>query len=107
MSASASQAGVSASTIRRFGTADDAEADGVLALVAWLGNPPEQFIVGSTIEGTPLPPVGSGQIRVDLSRLDEPGTRSRIATRTTIQRLTAAATAAGCSIASLTRWSEV
>jgi hypothetical protein len=34
----AREVGVGASTIRRFRTADDAEADGVLALVAWTGD---------------------------------------------------------------------
>ena len=42
----AQEVGVSTSTIRRFATASDAEADGVLALIGWLGIAPEQFVVG-------------------------------------------------------------
>lgn len=59
--------GVATSTIRRFATASDAEADGVLALIRWLGVAPEQFIVDSAIAGTPLPAAGDGIIRVDRS----------------------------------------
>ena len=42
----ARQVGVAASTIRRFGEAEDAEADGVLALVIWLGAAPEDYVRG-------------------------------------------------------------
>ena len=36
--------GVSASTIRRYSEANDAEADGVLILIQWLATAPEDFI---------------------------------------------------------------
>lgn len=42
----ARQVGVSASTLRRFCEADDAEADGVLAVIRWLGTTPEDYISG-------------------------------------------------------------
>lgn len=102
------QVGVAASTIRRFSTASDAEADGVLALVAWLGVAPEQFVVNSTATGVLLPPAGDGVIRVDMALvapLLEGPRQTRPGTRTTIQRLVAAAQAAEVSVASLTRWS--
>ncbi len=44
-------------------------ADGVLALIGWLGRRPEEFIGGSSIEGELLPPAREGMIRVDMSRL--------------------------------------
>ncbi|MEM8748479.1 MAG: hypothetical protein AAGF91_17380, partial [Actinomycetota bacterium] len=47
MAALARTLGVSASTIRRFATASDAEADGVLAAIGWLGVAPEDFVAGS------------------------------------------------------------
>lgn len=102
------EVGVAVSTIRRFTTASDAEADGVLALIGWLGVAPEQFVVDSSVAGVLLPPVGEGVIRVDMSRLVELPTwprRARTGTRTTIQRLVAAAQASKTTIASLTRWS--
>ena len=51
----AQQVGVSSSTVRRYRTAVDAEADGVLALVRWLGVTPERFIRGGSVAGRPLP----------------------------------------------------
>lgn len=104
-----SAVGVSPSTIRRFATATDAEADGVLALIGWLGVPPERFVMNSEIEGLPLPPVGNGMIRVDMALVDETSGAStrRPRTRTTIQRLTVTAHTNGVPIASLTRWSAV
>ncbi len=107
MAALSAEVGVSASTIRRFGTAPDAEADGVLALIAWLGDPPERFIAGTSVAGTPLPPAGTGHIRVDMDLVDELGPGWGGATRTTIQRLTSAAQMSGRTIASLTRWSRL
>lgn len=98
------------STIRRFATASDAEADGVLALIGWLGVAPEQFVIESKVDGIPLPPVGEGLIRVDMALLADsrsrPG-RVRHRTRTTIQQLTAAAQASEVPLVSLTRWSPI
>ncbi len=99
----APEVGVSASTIRRYHTASDAEADGVLALIAWLGDPPEHFITDSSIVGIPLPDPGSGQIRVDMTLIAEAGFGTPSATRTTIQRLDSAAHESGRTVASLTR----
>ncbi|MBT8207862.1 MAG: hypothetical protein HKN07_07185 [Acidimicrobiia bacterium] len=102
------EVGVSTSTIRRLATAADAEADGVLALVRWLGDPPERFITASKVPGEPLLPAGSGMIRVDMSlvaRLAGSGSRGRVGSRTTIQRLARVAQASGRTIASLTRHS--
>ena len=102
-SALAREVGVSASTIRRFERAQDAEADGVLALVGWLGVAPEQFVPGGSIVGEPLPPADGGWIRVDLSLGPWKG---RAGGRTSIQRLVAAAQAADRSVTSLTRRTE-
>ena len=101
------EVGVAISTIRRFETATDAEADGVLALVGWLGVAPETFIVGSRVSGVPLPAAGDGVIRVDMVKvlsLSESSARSRTTTRTTIQRLVEAAQVSKTTVASLTRW---
>ncbi len=103
------EVGVAASTIRRYASATDAEADGVLALIGWLDVPPERFVAGSTVAGTPLPPAGEGMIRVDMARLRalcSPAGQSPTATRTTIQRLVSTAQASQVSVASLTRWSS-
>ena len=105
MTALAHKVGVAASTIRRFRTASDAEADGVLALISWLGDTPEQFIRDSSVEGAPLPQAGTGQIRVDMALVAEATQGIRTSTRTTIQRLAVAAQGSERSIASLTRWS--
>ena len=102
------EVGVATSTIRRFASASDAEADGVLALIGWLGAAPEQFVVDSDVVGVLLPPAGDGVIRVDMSLVTElPASprRSRVGTRTTIQRLVMAAQASEATIASVTRWS--
>lgn len=104
------QVGVATSTIRRFSTASDAEADGVLALIGWLGIAPEQFVVNSKVAGVPLPPSGDGVIRVDMALvvdLRSGPRRARPGTRTTIQRLVAAAQASEMPVASLTRWSPI
>lgn len=107
------EVGVAASTIRRFASAADAEADGVLALIGWLGVAPEDFIANSPVAGIPLPPAGDGQIRVDmslvidLSQSLQPRRSKRPVTRTTIQRLASAAQSSGRSVASLTRWSPI
>ncbi len=106
MTGLAREVGVSTSTIRRFRTADDAEADGVLALIAWLGDPPERFIQDSVVVGSPLPPAGTGQIRVDLDLVDEGASGRRESSRTTIQRLATGAQDSGRTVASLTRWSQ-
>lgn len=107
----AREVGVAASTIRRFESADDAEADGVLALVRWLGCPPENFVTHSSVDGRPLDPVGHGYVRVDMdliSRANGDHRRSaRSSTRTTIQRLVDVAQRSGEPIAALTRLSEV
>lgn len=106
----AQQVGVATSTIRRFATASDAEADGVLALIGWLGVAPEQFVIDSAVTGTLLLSTREGMIRVDMPLIAEQPTwprRSPLGTRTTIQRLVTAAQAANATIASLTRWSPV
>lgn len=99
--------GVSTSTIRRFRTATDAEADGVLAMVGWLGVPPERFVRGSTVDGTLLPPAQDGLIRVDMSLVAEVTGRrpAQVVSRTSIQQLVIAAQASGRAVASFTRWS--
>ena len=99
---------MSATTIRRFSKAEDAEADGVLAMVRWLEVAPERYIVGSSRTENLAEP-GDGVVRVDMARVreaqgDTHGDRGR--SRTTIQRLVAAAQQAECSVASLTRLSE-
>lgn len=104
------EVGVATSTIRRFASATDAEADGVLALVGWLGVAPEVFVTDSEIAGIRLPPAGEGFIRVDMARIAEMAAqprRARLATRTTIQRLVVAAQLSGVPVASLTRWSPI
>ena len=62
--------GVATSTIRRFGKAADAEADGVLALIGWLGLPPEEFVSDTKVAGRPLPPAAqpSGVSIASLTR---------------------------------------
>jgi len=106
MSAVAKEVGVAASTIRRFKTASDAEADGVLALIGWTGDAPEQFMTDSRVTGAPLAPAGTGVIRVDMDVAFGVQTGRRRSTRTTIQRLAGAAQASGRTVASLTRWSR-
>ena len=88
----AREAGVAASTIKRYANAADAEADGVLALLGWLDAVPESFVTGSNVEGMRLPAQGEGMIRVDMDRIRHvlrSVTPSR--TRTTIQTLVDAA----------------
>lgn len=109
-SALAREVGVGASTIRRFGVADDAEADGVLALVRWLGVTPEEFVSNNSVGGEKLLASGDGVVRVDMNSVaiadgDRRGARGR--TRTTIQRLVSVAQRAGQPVVSLTRFSEV
>lgn len=107
VAALARQVGVAASTIRRFGTAADAEADGVLALISWTGESPEHFIVDSLVDGSPLAEAGTGTIRVDMKLVAEVTSVRPTTTRTTIQRLASAAQESGRTVASLTRWSSV
>ena len=99
--------GVSASTIRRFGVADDAEADGVLAIVRWLGVSPETFVCGGAVGGRRLSTEPTGFVRVDMDAVaraaGQEGESRR--TRTTIHRLVTAAEQAGMPVASLTRLS--
>lgn len=100
--------GVATSTMRRFADADDAEADGVLALIRWLGAMPEDYVADAQVEGRRLPD-GDGIVRVAMELVaranDEPaGARGR--TRTTIQRLVGAADRSLQPVASLTRMSE-
>jgi hypothetical protein len=102
------EVGVATSTIRRFAIADDAEADGVLALVGRVGVAPEYFVVDSKIAGVPLPDPGDGRIRVDMSLVvDLAGGPRQAGGRTAIQQLVMLSQAAGVSVASLTRWSPV
>lgn len=104
----ARQLGVSASTLRRFGAADDAEADGVPAAVRWLGVAPEAYVVGMSGEGVLLPAGGDGFVRVDMALVAEAmGERdARGRTRTTIQSLVAAARRSQQPIATLSRLSN-
>ncbi len=103
--------GVSPGTIRRFATASDAEADGVLALVRWLDLPPEHFVPDSTIAGSPLPACVGGAhnvVRVDMMRVAELPSWTRSARpggRTTVQALVSAVQASGATVASLTHLS--
>ncbi len=104
--------GVSASTIRRFASATDAEADGVLALIRWLGATPEEFVADSSIVGEPLAPSGDAYVRVDMTAVEASGGSGSAGkpsshSRTTIQRLVWAAQEAGVTVASLTRLSAV
>lgn len=99
----AREVGVAATTLRRFAHADDAEADGVLALVRWLGVAPEEFVAGSEVVGEPLSPAGEWMVRVDMTRVSAGG---HVGGRTSVQRLVALAQAAGRPVASFTRESE-
>ncbi|MGI9598182.1 MAG: hypothetical protein ACR2QK_18610 [Acidimicrobiales bacterium] len=106
----ARQVGVAASTIRRFGEADDAEADGVLALVRWLGVAPEDYVAGDLVRGDRLRPAGDGYVRVDMELVatangDHRGAKGR--SRTSIQDLVEVAKRSGQPVAALTRFSEV
>lgn len=100
--------------------ADDAEADGVLALIRWLEAAPEAFIVSSRPGADDQPitshapglllPAESGYVRVDMDRVsaaDGTGQTAGGRTRTTIQRLVQAALRSGQPVAAFTRLSEV
>jgi hypothetical protein len=106
----AGHVGVSASTMRRFAEADDAEADGVLAVLAWLGTAPEDFIAGGAVPGVRLAKATGGHVRVDMElvarALGEAG-NAKGRTRTSIQRLAAVAQESQRPVASLTRLSPV
>jgi len=98
--------GVSASTIRRYSEANDAEADGVLILIQWLATTPEDYITGNSVAPEKLTPPGDGPVRVDMNLVadaiqDPRGAHGR--TRTTIQRLVRAAQDTNQPVASLTR----
>ncbi len=97
--------GVAVSTIRRFETAPDAEADGVLALVGWLGATPEEFITAGGVSGERLAPANGDFVRVDMALVAAVTGGRRVTGRTTIQRLVAAAQTSGRPIASFTQWS--
>ena len=106
----ADQVGVAASTVRRFAEAEDAEADGVLALVRWLGTVPEDYVAGGAVRGVQLPVGDGGYIRVDMELVamangDPDGAKGRV--RTSIQKLVAAAQRSRQPVSSLTRFSEV
>lgn len=86
----AREVGVSPSTIRRLRNADDAEADGVLAVICWLGVTPEQYVQGDVVKPERLRDPGHGLVRVDMNLVaeadgDAHGARGR--SRTSIQRL--------------------
>ena len=70
--------GVSPSTIRPFRNASDAEADGVLALVRWLGTAPELFVEGT--KGLPLAPSGQGMVRVNMELIPQGRSRTTAST---------------------------
>ncbi len=102
----AREVGVSASTIRRFESADDAEADGVLTVVAWLDSSPEEYITNGCVRGRRLSTVEGGFVRVDLERVaarrGDPTLLTR-RTRMTIQSLVEAAQLSRVPVAELTR----
>lgn len=102
--------GVSTSTIRRFEHAADAEADGVLAAMAWLGVVPERFVLADSVAGVSLTRPDRGFVRVDMELVARAngelgGAKGR--TRTTIQRLVDVAVRSGQPVAALTRVSDV
>ncbi len=104
------QVGVSSSTIRRYGEAEDAEADGVLALIRWLGVAPEDYVTESAVAGNRLSGVGCGVVRVDMELVAGAegtyrGAQGR--TRTSIQRLVDVAQRSGRTVESLTRLSDL
>lgn len=96
--------GVAASTVKRFATAGDAEADGVLMAIRWLGTTPETFATSDADYGDLLP-LGA-VVRVDMNQLRQTQSGIEIGpsrARTTIQKLVQIAAAEHRSIASLTR----
>lgn len=96
--------GVAASTIRRFATADDAEADGVLFAIQWLGVAPEAFVNGVAPTTGLLPERGVVRVDMDALRSTTAGADIRPdRARTTIQTLARVAAGEGRSIASMTR----
>lgn len=100
--------GVAASTIRRFATASDAEADGVLIVVRWLETSPEFFVPSGSARAELLPK--GGVVRVDMDALRRTKSGAHInagQTRTTIQRLAQIAETEDRSIASLVRISRI
>jgi hypothetical protein len=99
------EVGVAASTMRRLGHAADAEADGVLALIGWLGVEPERFIRSTSVAGERLQPRRDGMVRADPDALRALG--AVVSNRTTIQHLATIAQSTGRTVASLTRWSEI
>ena len=115
----AREVGVSAPTIRRFGVADDAEADGVLFLIRWLGAIPEDYVTDNSVPGVRLNDSGDGNVRVDMELVakavaaSSAGTGARAKagangrTRTTIQRLVEAAQRSGQPVAALTRLTDI
>lgn len=60
--------GISASTLRSFGTRPWAEGDGVLRAVAWLGRSPESFVPGAS-ENAPVPNGPPRALRFDVVKL--------------------------------------
>lgn len=101
--------GVASSTIRRFSNAVDAEADGVLATLQWLGAVPEHYMPDSNVAGIRLQPANDGHVRVDMQMIaeasgDSGGANGR--TRTTIQNLATVAEYSGRPIASFTRLTD-
>lgn len=105
----ARQVGVATSTIRRFAEADDAEADGVLALVRWLDVAPENYVSSGSVKGKQLRPPGDGYVRVDMELIakangDPRGAQGR--TRTSIQHLVEVAQRSGQPVVTLTRFTE-
>ena len=101
------EVGVAASTIRRYSTADDAEADGVLALIRWLGAAPEEFFRADCASRAQLLPDRTGIVRVDMGLIDATQKRptAKQRTRTTIQHLTGVAEHSSTPVAALVRMS--
>lgn len=62
--------GVSASTVRGMRNGRNAEGDGVLAVLRWLGRTPESFMTGNANNQCALPEVaGGGVLRFDARRI--------------------------------------
>jgi len=104
----AREVGVAASTIRRFSAADDAEADGVLALIRWLEAAPEEFFWADCASRAHLLPDRTGVVRVDMGLIDAAQKRptANKRTRTTIQHLAEVAEQSSTPVAALVRISE-
>lgn len=102
--------GVATSTIRRTAIAANMEADGVLAMVGWLGVEPERFTNAAHATGELLGDPDGGMIRVDITAVHGATGRAsapNAAGRTSIQVLAAVAAHTCRSMASFTHRTDV